>query len=57
MRHGADTASPTPDFRRIGILGAGLIGGSLAKGIRVSVASIPEEACRKLPPLIKAAMA
>ena len=28
----------------------------LAKGIRVSVASIPEEACRKLPPLIKAAM-
>ena len=28
----------------------------LAKGIRVSVASIPEEACRKLPPMIKAAM-
>ena len=28
----------------------------LAKGIRVSVASIPEEACRKLPPLIKEAM-
>lgn len=29
----------------------------LAKGIRVSVASIPEEACRRLPPMIKAAMA
>ena len=28
----------------------------LAKGIRVSVASIPEEACRKLPPMIKAAI-
>ena len=28
----------------------------LAKGIRVSVASIPEEACRKLPPLIKQAI-
>ena len=28
----------------------------LAKGIRVSVASIPESACRKLPPLIKEAM-
>lgn len=28
----------------------------LAKGIRISVASIPEEACRKLPPMIKAAM-
>ena len=28
----------------------------LAKGIRVSVASISEEACRKIPPLIKAAL-
>ena len=28
----------------------------LAKGIRVSVASIPEAACRKLPPLIKEAI-
>ena len=28
----------------------------LAKGIRVSVASIPEEACRKLPPMIKKAI-
>ena len=28
----------------------------LAKGIRVSVASIPEAACRELPPLIKEAM-
>ena len=28
----------------------------LAKGIRVSVASISEEACRKIPPLIKAAI-
>lgn len=28
----------------------------LAKGIRVSVASIPEDACRKLPPMIKAAI-
>ena len=28
----------------------------LAKGIRVSVASIPESACRKIPPMIKAAI-
>ena len=28
----------------------------LAKGIRVSVASIPESACRKIPPLIKEAI-
>ena len=28
----------------------------LAKGLRVSVASISEEKCRKLPPVIKAAM-
>ena len=28
----------------------------LAKGLRVSVASISEEKCRKLPAMIKAAM-
>ncbi len=28
----------------------------LAKGIRVSVASIPESACRRIPPMIKAAL-
>ena len=34
MRHSAHTDASAPDFRCVGIFGAGLIGGSLAKGVR-----------------------